>query len=1051
MGQGGVPTSVLPTAPLRRMRVVGHGESARKNTAVCASSSVSVGVGTTAEKVVRATSREEHGSSEHEDDESMRRIASPECDRSRGGAPYMARCGGRLPPSATANSACTSAADAVGATTTATSSSFASAGGGGGSVVQQQGTGTRVAPPQVRRRLSIPTVGAASEVMELRAKLDELLREVGRPPLVAHDYGYEWMWSRDPFTLFHNAVRRELEDVYSIMLPAMRKAEFLLEEAALQDFKQWWDSLALFIKVYLNLQRRVLVPRLLAVEPPDAEGSHTVERFDSLSRDKANALSAMSRVSSSLEAFARVYDVRTLLAFTAAVDAAAYELEQYMRREVDVLGELMEKFLCPEDMLEIERELVAGVIQGENAAVGVIVLTRWMLDRGDSAAHATAADQRLFRDWQSRHEIGHAQYNAWLEVFVAKHRTIVRSFLELRRANQRRLDAASVPIRLPVLCLVDHGVTWSWPLDVISLCHNAVRREMMDLYTMILSIQARHYCIDLHEASEFAQWFATFRAFFLEYALNIEEKIIFPFISSFDASRINGPPHQSRSNSSLPSPHPTRAATQRAQRRLATTTTRAPPDDSSRSFSVSVNDLDRSFCAAGSAEYSRSRLSEYNDVATPMPAQLLSQSSEKIATIRKFESGASAASQATRSGDYWTELEQLKSTVLGHLSDTWNLFLELQQELKSASRKVVVRWSGSVSIARGGFAAESSRESRHALTSANHPAVRASMRKLLAKLEAWSPLVVQYMTLQERYMPRVLEASANRDSCRAVVRSIVEAVFQSPSHQDNAVILSRWIEDEESLRLWLDEHVTAARSMQFTLWRARFERKHRAIVHRFHRRRAEVTALSAQSHSTVFFSRSTQLLTCDDSSNSSELGSNRHLLRRAKSSLSAARILSLRGATSFKSRNQILSTDQRQSSGSFSDSSQHLPDSVLTASMVTCYGESPRVGGAVTNNRSAPIVPCLSAAAIDSRPMSLPRGSSLGESVGVDMEKKNFDRCSSLDEGGAVQTETQCPKSHPPPKLCASTSANQITASRPAITSPISDDDHLITFDFEVP
>jgi len=67
--------------------------------------------------------------------------------------------------------------------------------------------------------------------------------------------------------------------------------------------------------------------------------------------------------------------------------------------------------------------------------------------------------------------------------------------------------------------------------DLLVLYHNAIKREIQDIYYMMASMQKRLFDLVRHEIDEFLRWFELFGEF-LEWYMNFEEKELFPFIQT---------------------------------------------------------------------------------------------------------------------------------------------------------------------------------------------------------------------------------------------------------------------------------------------------------------------------------------------------------------------------------------------------------------------------------------------------------------------------------------------------------------------------------------
>ncbi|KAK1867101.1 hypothetical protein I4F81_009610 [Pyropia yezoensis] len=77
---------------------------------------------------------------------------------------------------------------------------------------------------------------------------------------------------------------------------------------------------------------------------------------------------------------------------------------------------------------------------------------------------------------------------------------------------------AGAALRQPVLYLSAYGGRWA--SDVLTGLHNAVRRELLDMYACTASMQERGLNLTLAEVDEFAAWWALFRAFVADYFID---------------------------------------------------------------------------------------------------------------------------------------------------------------------------------------------------------------------------------------------------------------------------------------------------------------------------------------------------------------------------------------------------------------------------------------------------------------------------------------------------------------------------------------------------
>lgn len=92
----------------------------------------------------------------------------------------------------------------------------------------------------------------------------------------------------------------------------------------------------------------------------------------------------------------------------------------------------------------------------------------------------------------------------------------------------------------PNFALAEFGGRDTWASDVFVLPHNAIRWEIMDLYTIISSIQRRWSTLTMVDVWELSEYWEIFEVFVAQY-FEIEDQIVFPFLLDLapDSSDLN--------------------------------------------------------------------------------------------------------------------------------------------------------------------------------------------------------------------------------------------------------------------------------------------------------------------------------------------------------------------------------------------------------------------------------------------------------------------------------------------------------------------------------
>lgn len=81
----------------------------------------------------------------------------------------------------------------------------------------------------------------------------------------------------------------------------------------------------------------------------------------------------------------------------------------------------------------------------------------------------------------------------------------------------------------PTFALAEYGCSDIWASDVFVLPHNAIRWEIMDLYTILSSLQRRWSFLTMIDIWDLSEYWEVFEVFVAQY-FEIEDQIVFPYL-----------------------------------------------------------------------------------------------------------------------------------------------------------------------------------------------------------------------------------------------------------------------------------------------------------------------------------------------------------------------------------------------------------------------------------------------------------------------------------------------------------------------------------------
>mmetsp|Transcript_15436 Transcript_15436/g.41434 ORF Transcript_15436/g.41434 Transcript_15436/m.41434 type:complete len:392 (-) Transcript_15436:505-1680(-) len=86
----------------------------------------------------------------------------------------------------------------------------------------------------------------------------------------------------------------------------------------------------------------------------------------------------------------------------------------------------------------------------------------------------------------------------------------------------------TVVIKMPVVIASPYGKLWS--VDVIALYHNALKKELQDMYGIVEAMYKFQINLGFEDIERFYTWWEVFEGFIIDY-FDIEEHVLFPYIS----------------------------------------------------------------------------------------------------------------------------------------------------------------------------------------------------------------------------------------------------------------------------------------------------------------------------------------------------------------------------------------------------------------------------------------------------------------------------------------------------------------------------------------
>eukprot|EP00180_Rhodochaete_pulchella_P000799 Plantae.Rhodophyta-Rhodochaete_pulchella.ctg16312.p1 GENE.Plantae.Rhodophyta-Rhodochaete_pulchella.ctg16312~~Plantae.Rhodophyta-Rhodochaete_pulchella.ctg16312.p1 ORF type:complete len:420 (+),score=62.23 Plantae.Rhodophyta-Rhodochaete_pulchella.ctg16312:66-1262(+) len=243
-----------------------------------------------------------------------------------------------------------------------------------------------------------------------------------KPAIFAEVYG-GGSYGLDLFTFTHNAVRRELSDLYDLLW-ALDRFGADVTFSDIDKFYAWWGVFSAFCRDCFDIEERFVYPLITVAVPVQGLASNT-DRM----RQKAELIRAIVDVDRCRARHATATAQMFLYRLFNLVDRFAPTLLAFFAHEEKNLPQLVEDNFTEQEKLKLDERIVTYMSKSRNRNHTFPLLLRWM-----------NADQRGW--WRKMYlpKRVDLQLPGWVAAFDENHLDIVNSLLE--RAKMPRDDIA---------------------------------------------------------------------------------------------------------------------------------------------------------------------------------------------------------------------------------------------------------------------------------------------------------------------------------------------------------------------------------------------------------------------------------------------------------------------------------------------------------------------------------------------------------------------------------------------------------------------------------
>lgn len=254
------------------------------------------------------------------------------------------------------------------------------------------------------------------------------------PNFALGEYGGRDTWPSDVFVLLHNAIRREIMDVYNILASIQRRWTSL-QMVDIWDFSEYWEIFEVFVAQYFEIEDQIIFPFMLnvAADSPDLSRYHKVVKYN---KDRLEAI--LLEIGLTLEKFNTTPAGEVMPTLYKQLVDCLPKLLDYMTEQEQVLPPVFSQYCDREDRTLLNRASANFLVRATNGRDGIAILTRWI------------EDSMVLQIWKNENLSPRAKssHKKWVASLEANHVEIVQRFQRRMRnvGKERKRDDAAIDL-----------------------------------------------------------------------------------------------------------------------------------------------------------------------------------------------------------------------------------------------------------------------------------------------------------------------------------------------------------------------------------------------------------------------------------------------------------------------------------------------------------------------------------------------------------------------------------------------------------------------------